>query len=115
MRIFHPALLRRILILPKASPAPKCLVDPGRASCSRVEVLGHSQRPAEPDSWKGKFLLVESEDDVFPESTRAALRALYPRANVHRFGQGAGHSPSVTREAEYGRMLEEFLELGGVG
>src|SRR5512146_1480500 len=30
-------------------------------------------------SWGGKALLVESEDDLFPESTRERLHALYPQ------------------------------------
>jgi maspardin len=67
--------------------------------------------PADLASWNGRILLVESEDDLFPESTRAELRALYPRASLHRFGKGAGHSPSVTCEEEYRRMLEGFFEV----
>jgi pimeloyl-ACP methyl ester carboxylesterase len=67
--------------------------------------------PANLVSWGGKLLLVESEDDLFPESTRAALRGLYPQAPVYRFGKGAGHSPSVVCEEEYRNMLEDFLEI----
>lgn len=62
-------------------------------------------------SWGGKILLVESEDDLFPESTRASLRGLYPQASVYRFEKGAGHSPAVVCEEKYRMMLEEFLDL----
>ncbi len=61
--------------------------------------------------WSGKMLLVESEDDLFPESTRQTLRALYPRASVYRFGTGSGHSPAMDREEDYKKMLEDFLKL----
>ncbi len=66
--------------------------------------------PTDLASWGGKILLVESEDDLFPESTRQALRALYPQAWVHRFDKGGGHSPAINREAEYKAMLNGFLD-----
>ncbi len=65
--------------------------------------------PDDMAGWRGKILLIESEDDLFPESTRQAMRQLYPGAAIHRFGRGAGHSPAVTCEAEYRRVLENFL------
>ncbi len=67
--------------------------------------------PTDLAAWKGKVLLVESEDDLFPESTRQTLRALYPQAMVHRFGKGSGHSPATTCEEEYRHMLENFLKI----
>ncbi len=65
--------------------------------------------PRDLASWGGKILLVESEDDLFPESTRQALRSLYPQASVHRFAKGGGHSPSINCEPEYKEMLDGFL------
>ncbi|MGA2505375.1 MAG: hypothetical protein ABSG01_14930 [Anaerolineales bacterium] len=62
-------------------------------------------------SWEGKILLVESEDDLFPESTRTALRGLYPRAPIYRFGNGAGHSPLAVCEEESRNMLDDSLEI----
>lgn len=67
--------------------------------------------PADLASWGGKILLVESEDDLFPETTRQALRTLYPQAAVHRFGKGSGHSPTLNCEEEYIHMLEDFFEI----
>jgi aminoacrylate hydrolase len=65
--------------------------------------------PYDMAGWRGKMLLIESEDDIFPQSTRQALRQLYPGAAIHRFGKGAGHSPAITGEAKYLRTLETFL------
>ncbi len=61
-------------------------------------------------SWGGKILLVESEDDLFPDTTSETLRALYPQASTYHFGKGSGHSPAMDREEEYRQMLESFFE-----
>ncbi|WP_443094320.1 alpha/beta fold hydrolase [Pseudarthrobacter sp. ATCC 49987] len=54
-------------------------------------------------------LLIESErDEVFPPQARAALRALYPAAEVRLFA-GAGHGVMATRSAEYIDAVREFL------
>jgi hypothetical protein len=54
-----------------------------------IDFCVHQQfAPTNLASWGGKILLVESEDDLFPESTRAALRELYPQAVVYRFCKG---------------------------
>ncbi len=77
-----------------------------------IDFCTHVQfTPADLAAWSGKILLVESEDDLFPESTREALRALYPRAAVYRYGKGSGHSPAMDNEEEYRRMLEDFFEI----
>ncbi len=77
-----------------------------------IDFCTHEQlTSADLASWGGKILLVESEDDLFPESTRQTLRALYPRASVYRYGKGSGHSPAMDCEAEYRRMLEDFFEI----
>ncbi len=66
-------------------------------------------KPSDLDNWKGRMLLVESEDDLFPESTREEMRRLYPKADIYRFQKGAGHSPAITSEAEYKKMLDNFI------
>lgn len=54
-------------------------------------------------------LLIESErDEAFPPRARAALRALYPKAEVRLFA-GAGHGVMATRAAEYTDTVREFL------
>lgn len=54
-------------------------------------------------------LLIESErDEAFPPLARAALRALYPAAEVRLFA-GAGHGVMATRTAEYTDAVREFL------
>lgn len=54
-------------------------------------------------------LLIESErDEAFPPRARAALRALYPAAEIYLFA-GAGHGVMATRTAEYIATVEEFL------
>lgn len=54
-------------------------------------------------------LLIESElDKAFPPQARAALRALYPEAEVRIFA-GEGHGVMATRTAEYIDTVREFL------
>jgi pimeloyl-ACP methyl ester carboxylesterase len=54
-------------------------------------------------------LLIESDhDEAFPPPARAALRALYPAAEVRLF-EDAGHSVMATRSAEYNDAVREFL------
>lgn len=54
-------------------------------------------------------LLIESEQDqAFSPQARAALRALYPEAEVRLFA-GAGHGVMATRTAEYIDAVREFL------
>lgn len=60
-------------------------------------------------NWHGSVLLIESEhDEAFSPAARAALRSLYPRAQVRTFA-GAGHSVMVTNPAEYVAAVREFL------
>lgn len=97
-----------------------CLIEHSLFYTTRAWIVNHyrliidfctHQRFASSDlaSWVGKILLVESEDDLFPESTRQALRSLYPQASVYRFEKGGGHSPAINREAQYKEMLSGFL------
>ena len=54
-------------------------------------------------------LLIESErDEAFSPRARAALRALYPAAEVRLFA-GDGHGVMATRTAEYTDTVREFL------
>lgn len=56
-----------------------------------------------------QVLLIESErDEAFPPRARAALRALYPAAEVRLF-PGAGHGVMATRTVEYVGAVREFL------
>jgi pimeloyl-ACP methyl ester carboxylesterase len=66
--------------------------------------------PADLAGWYGRVLLIESaHDEAFPPSARAALRALYPQAEVRTFA-GAGHAVMVTNPTEYVAAVREFLE-----
>ncbi|WP_052500461.1 alpha/beta fold hydrolase [Arthrobacter sp. SPG23] len=61
------------------------------------------------DVSQGPVLLIESErDEAFPPRARAALRALYPAAEVRLFA-GAGHGVMATRTADYVQTVREFL------
>lgn len=54
-------------------------------------------------------LLIESErDEAFSPRARAALRALYPAAEVRLFA-GVGHGVMATRTADYTDTVREFL------
>ncbi len=60
--------------------------------------------------WPGKVLLVLGEDDpASPERVRSALQALYPQAQLRLF-HGTGHTTSVTNQAEYQAVMDEFLQ-----
>jgi pimeloyl-ACP methyl ester carboxylesterase len=59
--------------------------------------------------WPGKILLVLAEDDpASPERVRDAFRQLYPQAEWKLF-RGTGHTTSVTNQAEYQAVMDEFL------
>lgn len=71
-----------------------------------------SLRAADLDGWPGEILVLESDDDAtFDEKTRAAVRALYPRARTHTF-HNAGHSPSSTQRDLYYQVVKTFLSDG---
>jgi pimeloyl-ACP methyl ester carboxylesterase len=60
-------------------------------------------------NWTGSILILESDNDsVIKLSERAALRALYPQAEVHTFA-GAGHAASMVKREEYIRVVKGFL------
>ena len=65
--------------------------------------------PADLATWPGKVLILQSDDD--PATTpamRAALRALYPQAQVHTFHQ-AGHTPFLSQPDEFFPLVRAFL------
>lgn len=62
--------------------------------------------------WPGEILIVESVDDtLIRPAERAALKSLYPRAQVHTFESG-GHGASILRREEYLAVVGEFLRRG---
>ena len=65
--------------------------------------------PGAPAAPPVPVLLIESErDEAFSPRARAALRALYPAAEVRLFA-GAGHGVMATRTGEYVSTVREFL------
>jgi pimeloyl-ACP methyl ester carboxylesterase len=65
--------------------------------------------PEDLKGWRGRVLIVESDNDVIGPRRREALRRTYPQAQVHTFHK-AGHAPLFTRYDEYLRIVREFLE-----
>jgi pimeloyl-ACP methyl ester carboxylesterase len=66
------------------------------------------------NDWDGEVLILESDDDAtFDADTRAAVRALYPKARTFTF-HGAGHSPGTTQRDLYFRVVKAFLRDGTV-
>jgi pimeloyl-ACP methyl ester carboxylesterase len=61
------------------------------------------------EDWPGKMLILQSDDDAAtrPEM-RAALRGLYPRAQVHTFHR-AGHVPFLSQPDEFYPLVGAFL------
>ena len=65
--------------------------------------------PADLATWPGRVLLIESaHDEAFPPAARAALRALYSRAQVRTFAH-RGHAVMVTNPWEYVAAVRNFL------
>jgi len=63
--------------------------------------------------WGGKILLVMAADDpASPERVRAGFRILYPPAEWKLF-RGGGHTTSVTNQAEYQGVMDDFLRAQG--
>ena len=69
--------------------------------------------PGDLTGWPGRLLILEGEDDPLVEAdTRAALRALYPQAQIHTF-HGAGHAAAMADVPGYVRVIEQWLAEGG--
>lgn len=65
--------------------------------------------PHDLDRWPGRVLIMDADDDPhMPAATRAALRALYPQAEVHSFS-GTGHSAAIMNPEEYAQVIRRFL------
>jgi pimeloyl-ACP methyl ester carboxylesterase len=66
-------------------------------------------RPDDLDGWPGKVLLLMSDDDpVTPEPAREAMKAMYPRAEVHVFS-GGGHATTLLQPEKYFEVMDRFL------
>jgi len=69
--------------------------------------------PGDLTGWPGRLLILEGEDDPLVEAdTRAALRALYPQAQIHTF-HGAGHAAAMADVPGYVRVIDRWLADGG--
>jgi pimeloyl-ACP methyl ester carboxylesterase len=64
--------------------------------------------PDDLDSWPGRILILESDEDILTPEQRAELRRTYPQAWVHTF-RGAGHTPWMSHRIEYLSVINEFL------
>lgn len=65
--------------------------------------------PGDLDGWPGRILLLMSEDDpVTPEPAREAMKAMYPRAEVHVFS-GSGHATALLQPERYFEVMDRFL------
>lgn len=61
-------------------------------------------------AWPGKVLILQSDDDPTTKpAMRAALRALYPQAQVHTFHR-AGHTPSLSQPDVFYPRVRAFLQ-----
>src|SRR5215208_7965003 len=65
--------------------------------------------PEDLDSWPGRILILESDEDLLAPEQRAELRGCYPRAEVYTF-RGAGHTPWMSHREEYLSVIKEFLD-----
>jgi pimeloyl-ACP methyl ester carboxylesterase len=65
--------------------------------------------PEDLDSWPGRILILESDEDLLAPEQRAELRGCYPRAEVYTF-RGAGHTPWMSHREEYLSVIKGFLD-----
>ncbi|MCH7876025.1 MAG: alpha/beta hydrolase [Gemmatimonadetes bacterium] len=76
------------------------------------EFLQCGYRPGDLERWPGWILVLDADDDqLMPGPTRAALRTLYPRAEVHTFS-GTGHSTAILHPERYADVIRCFLRSG---
>lgn len=69
----------------------------------------YSFNPSDLRNWGGRVLVVDSADDhFFSAEERAAVRDLYPAAQLHTF-RGAGHSGTLNHAAAYIAVYRDFL------
>jgi pimeloyl-ACP methyl ester carboxylesterase len=60
------------------------------------------------ESWSGKVLILESDNDISHTSEREALKELYPQAQVHTF-HGTGHLTLLVAQEELLDVVRNFL------
>ncbi len=66
--------------------------------------------PHDLDAWPGRILILDADHDpLFPETRQHAVRALYPRAEVHTF-RGTGHAAAILDPEGYASVILRFLE-----
>jgi pimeloyl-ACP methyl ester carboxylesterase len=66
--------------------------------------------PHDLDAWPGRILILDADHDpLFPERRQQAVRALYPRAEVHTF-RGTGHAAAILDPEGYAAVILRFLE-----
>jgi pimeloyl-ACP methyl ester carboxylesterase len=79
------------------------------------EFLQRRYSPADLEHWRGRMLILNSEDDsMMPAQARASLGALYPRAESVSFS-GTGHSTAILQPEEYANAIARFLASTDVG
>ncbi len=68
--------------------------------------------PHDLERWPGRVLILEGDNDPIAEApARAALKGLYPQAQVHTF-HGTGHVASIARVEAYIGVVREFIARG---
>ena len=73
------------------------------------DFIGNDFAPDELAGWENRILVLESDNDTsVKEKERAALRALYPQAEVHTF-HGTGHASSILEPETYTAVVGRFL------
>jgi pimeloyl-ACP methyl ester carboxylesterase len=61
-------------------------------------------------SWPGRILIIESDNDSYvPARGRAALKALYPQAQVYTFHE-TGHAAWANQFATFFSVIAQFLQ-----
>lgn len=72
-------------------------------------LANHRLHPGDLDGWPGRILLLMSDDDpVTPPPAREAMKAMYPRAEVHVFS-GSGHATALLQPERYFEIMDRFL------
>lgn len=75
-----------------------------------AEFAGKKYGVSDAERWSGRVLILEADDDPqMPPATRARLRMIYPRAEVHTFAH-AGHSVSIIDPQRYAGVIRRFLQ-----
>ncbi len=119
--LLPPALLRGLGVAEeerafwKAYLKEMCISDAIKAQnltvfrCSADYLQNRRFTPGDLAERADSILIMESSQDaIFPQADRDALKALYPQAQVYTF-QGAGHGAAFSRQAEYQSVVRAFL------